>query len=106
MVVQGFPTPPLARGGAIPTFSAFMFYTYLLKSKKDNGFYVGCSSNLRLRFGQHSKGLVDSTKHRRPLELVYYEAYSTMELARERESKLKDFGSSYVALLKRLKLRD
>jgi predicted GIY-YIG superfamily endonuclease len=75
MVVQGSPTPPLARSGAIPIF--YMYYVYLLKSKKDSGFYIGYSSDLRRRFTEHTEGRVESTKNRRPLELIYYESYNT-----------------------------
>jgi putative endonuclease len=104
MVVRRFPTPPLARGGAIPLLK-IMYYVYLLRSAKDDGFYIGYSSDLRLRFQEHNNGEVKSTKYRRPLELIYYEAYFKKELAEERERKLKQFGSSYIALLKRLKLK-
>jgi putative endonuclease len=79
-----------------------MYYVYLLRSKKDLGFYIGYTADLRKRFIDHIEGLVESTKHRRPLELIYYEAYLSEVMAREREEKLKDFGSAYVALLKRL----
>jgi len=82
-----------------------MYYVYLLKSKKDNSYYIGFTSDLRLRFLQHKKGEVKSTNYRRPLELIYYESYLAKELAEERERKLKQFGSAYSALLKRLKLK-
>ena len=51
-----------------------MYYTYVLKSDKDNNFYVGFTKDLKQRFDQHNKGNVESTRHRRPLNLVYYEA--------------------------------
>lgn len=82
-----------------------MFYVYLLRSIKDDGFYIGYSSDLRLRFKEHCDGEVKSTKHRRPVELIYYEAYFERELAEGRERKLKQFGSAYNGLLKRLKLK-
>ena len=82
-----------------------MYYVYLLQSQKDKGFYIGYSSDLRLRLIEHQKGEVKSTRHRRPLELIYYEAYNNISLAEERERQLKNFGSAYYALLKRLKLR-
>jgi hypothetical protein len=37
-------------------------------------------------------------------DLVYYEAYPTELAAKEREKKLKQFGSSYHGLVKRLKI--
>lgn len=82
-----------------------MFYVYLLQSIKDDGFYIGYSSDLKLRFQDHNNGKVESTKHRRPFKLIYYEAYFKKELAEERERKLKQFGSAYNGLLKRLKLK-
>lgn len=78
---------------------------YLLKSKKDDRLYIGYSSDLQRRFKEHCGGLVDATRNRRPVELIYYESYSDEALARERESNLKQFGSAYTGLLKRLKLK-
>ena len=49
-----------------------MFYTYVLFSLKDKKLYAGYSKDVKLRFEQHKKGLVESTKNRRPLELIYY----------------------------------
>jgi len=36
-------------------------------------FYLGFSKNLHNRLEEHNNGLVKSTKHRIPLELVYWE---------------------------------
>ena len=68
-----------------------MYYTYILKSKKDGQLYAGSTNNLRLRFEQHKKGAVPATKHRRPLELIYYEACLTEADARRRERTFKSY---------------
>jgi len=68
-----------------------MYYTYVLQSKKDDKFYVGFAKDLKLRFEQHSKGLVDSTRDRRPLTLIYYEACLNQEDAAKREKYLKSY---------------
>ncbi len=68
-----------------------MYYTYILKSKKDNKFYTGYTKNLKLRFEQHCEGLVESTKNRRPLLLVYYEACLNQQDATHREKYLKTY---------------
>jgi len=74
-----------------------MFYTYILKSLKDNDLYIGYSENLRKRFNEHLAGLVDATKNRRPLKLVYYEACQKKEKAAEREKYFKTgFGRRYL----------
>jgi len=51
-----------------------MQYVYVLGSEKDREKYVGYTKNLKLRLELHNKGLVNSTKNRRPLILIYYEA--------------------------------
>ena len=68
-----------------------MFYTYVLQSEKDGKFYVGFTKNLELRFEQHNKGLVESTKNRTPLQLIYFEACLSQEDATRREKYLKSF---------------
>ena len=67
------------------------FYVYVLLSEKDNKFYTGYTSNLTQRMNQHFKGQVDSTKNRRPLKLIYYEACLSQEDALHREKYLKTF---------------
>lgn len=74
-----------------------MFYTYILKSNKDGKLYVGWTNNLTKRFIDHQKGLVESTKKRLPVELVYYEACLNKEAAIKREKQLKTgFGRRYL----------
>jgi putative endonuclease len=69
-----------------------MFYTYVLQSEKDGNFYAGFTKDLKLRFDQHKKGQVESTKERRPLKLVYYEACLKQEDALKRESYFKTYN--------------
>ena len=79
-----------------------MYYTYVLQSSKDSNFYVGFTQDLKQRFEEHEKGRVDSTKNRRPLKLVYYEACIDRNDATNREKHLKThYGKMY--LKKRLK---
>jgi len=74
-----------------------MFYTYVLKSKKDKNLYIGFSSDLKRRILEHNKGFVEVTKNRRPLELVYYEACCSEAKAVKREKMLKTgYGRSYL----------
>ena len=68
-----------------------MYYTYILKSKKDNKFYTGCTKDLKLRFEQHQKGLVESTRSRNPFVLIYYEACLNKNDAYHREKYLKTY---------------
>ena len=68
-----------------------MYYTYVLRSEKDNKFYVGFTKNLKLKFEKHSKGQVESTRNRRPLNLIYYEACLSQNDATKREKYLKSY---------------
>jgi putative endonuclease len=66
-----------------------MYYTYVLQSEKDNAFYIGFTEDLKLRFEHHSKGQVVSTRNRRPLKLIYYEACVTQKEQQTVKSILK-----------------
>lgn len=74
-----------------------MFYTYVLRSKKDEELYIGWTDNLKNRINAHRKGLVESTSYRLPVELVYYEACTDKKKAIDREKQLKTgFGRAYL----------
>ena len=74
-----------------------MHYTYILQSKKDNKFYIGFTNDLKVRFKQHNEGEVQSTKERRPFELVYYEACLDKQDALKREKYFKTgFGRRFL----------
>ena len=66
-----------------------MFYVYLLHSAKDNGFYIGFSTDLKRRLSEHKRGASFATKSRGPWKLIYYEAYTEREDAEGREKFLK-----------------
>jgi len=71
-----------------------MYYVYILKSSKDGKIYTGYTSDLKRRVLQHKTGKVRSTTLRRPLKLIYYEAYSNKEDAQVREKYLKGGGKA------------
>ena len=74
-----------------------MFYVYVLFSKKDDKFYTGYTKELKQRIIQHNKGLVESTRERRSLKLVYYEACLNQKDALKREKYLKStYGKRYI----------
>jgi putative endonuclease len=66
-----------------------MFCVYLLRSFLTGEHYTGSTHNHEQRLGQHNDGLVRSTKHARPWELIYYEEYPTRAEAVRRERFLK-----------------
>ena len=79
-----------------------MYYTYVLRSEADGQFYTGYTQDLKLRFKQHNKGEVESTKRRLPLKLIYYEACINKKDATKRESYFKTYNGKRF-LHKRLK---
>lgn len=64
-------------------------YVYILRSLKDRLFYIGYSENLKTRVRDHNSGKNVSTKDRRPLELIFYEAFPSKKDALRRESYFK-----------------
>lgn len=53
-----------------------MYYVYVLKGSKDYKLYIGKTSDLKKRIKKHINGEVLATKGRRPLKLIYYEAFN------------------------------
>ena len=79
-----------------------MFYFYILKSVRDKKLYAGFSEDLQKRFKEHGRGRVNSTKNRRPLDLIYYEAYKSEKDARNRERQIKKRANALISLKRRL----
>lgn len=66
-----------------------MNFTYILKCV-DGSLYTGWTNNLEKRVADHNAGKgAKYTKGRRPVELVYFEAFETKEEAMRREYALK-----------------
>lgn len=65
------------------------FYVYLLKSLRDGRWYIGSTHDLKHRLKLHNSGAVESTRARRPLQLIFYEAYLDEQDAKRRESYFK-----------------
>ena len=62
-----------------------MFYTYILKSLKDQTYYYGSTQNLKERLRIHNSGKVRYTKGHLPYALHYYEPFETRKEASARE---------------------
>ena len=66
-----------------------MNYTYLVRCA-DGSLYCGWTNRLEERIRAHNEGKgAKYTKSRRPVELVYYEAFATKEEAMRREAAIK-----------------
>ena len=74
-----------------------MHYTYVLLSMKDRKFYGGYTTDLQKRLAEHNLGKVASTKQRRPLRVIYYEACGNKQDALRWERYLKTtWGKRYL----------
>jgi len=63
-----------------------MYYTYVLKSEKNERQYVGSTDNLKRRLEEHNTGTGGAySSKNRPFKLIYYEAYISYDLARKSE---------------------
>ena len=66
-----------------------MNYTYIVKCR-DNTYYTGWTKDLDRRMKAHNSGTgAKYTRSRRPVRLVYYEAYRTKEEAMRRQREIK-----------------
>ena len=76
-----------------------MYYVYSLKC--NNGFYIGCTDNLKDRLARHQKGHVPATKARLPVTLDFYLATKSKQKAFELEKYFKS-GSGRAFIKKHL----
>lgn len=67
-------------------------FTYILKCS-DGSLYTGWTNDLERRVKAHNTGKgAKYTKSRRPVELVYFEAFSTKQEAMRREWEIKQLS--------------
>lgn len=64
-----------------------MYYVYSLKCK--DGYYIGCTDDLKNRIDRHQKGHVPATKDRLPISLEFYIAIQDKYKAFELEKYFK-----------------
>ncbi|MFA6215364.1 MAG: GIY-YIG nuclease family protein [Patescibacteria group bacterium] len=77
-----------------------MYYIYSLKCK--DGYYVGCTNDLKSRFKRHKFGQVPATANRLPIKLEFYIAFADKYIAYDFEKYLKS-GSGRAFVKKHFK---
>jgi putative endonuclease len=68
-----------------------MYYLYILRCS-DNSLYCGQTNNLKRRVYEHNFDKNKSAKYlraKKPVKLVYFEKYPTLQKAMKRESEIK-----------------
>ena len=66
------------------------YYTYIMSSKNNTTLYIGVTNDLNRRVQEHKSGEIPGfTKKYYCTKLVYYESFSDINQAIEREKQLK-----------------
>ena len=74
-----------------------IYYTYVLRSEKDDKYYIGSTCDLKRRLKSHNNGRVVATRNRRPFKLVYFEAGTDKNKSLLREKYFKSgFGRKFL----------
>ena len=71
-------------------------YIYILRSEKNDSFYIGSTIDVPNRFNEHNAGLVKATKYLAPWKLAFSKRCDTIRKARQLEYKLKKFKSRKI----------
>ena len=78
-----------------------MYYFYIVRCA-DNSLYCGQTNNLKRRITEHNSNSSKSAKYlraKKPVKLVYFEKYSTLQEAMQREYKVKKFTKAKKEIL-------
>ncbi|KAF0152590.1 MAG: excinuclease ABC subunit C [Ignavibacteria bacterium] len=70
------------------------FTFFLVKRTKKR--YIGFTNDIEKRLTQHNSGLVTSTRHRRPLNLIYSETFESKTDAMKREKEIKNKKGKFI----------
>lgn len=73
-----------------------MYYTYILKSLKNNDIYIGSTENIDNRIKKHNSGKVKSTKGYRPWVLLETKEFETRGEAFKKRNVLEKWSTKRV----------
>ena len=74
-----------------------MYWVYILKSLKDNGYYTGSTGKLNDRIKRHMQGRSKATKSRRPLRLIFKKSFIITNEALKLKQKIKQHKSKNIS---------
>lgn len=70
-----------------------VYYVYILTNYTKTVLYVGVTNNLNRRFHEHKNGLVEGfTKKYQIKYLVYFESFTDIKVAIQREKQIKTWS--------------
>ncbi len=68
------------------------YYVYILAKERNGVLYIGVTSDLIKRVWEHKNNVMEGfTKRYQVHDLVYYEEYGSVEVALNREKRLKEW---------------
>ena len=71
-------------------------FVYIMASQRNGTIYIGVTSDLAKRVSEHREGIVSGfTKKHRCRLLVWYEAHDSIEAARQRELRMKEWKRAW-----------
>ena len=85
-------SPPKPRRRRATTF---MYYVYILRSERDDSYYVGTTTDIDKRLREHNSGFGRYSSTHRPFRLSWYCAFFSKEQAYDFEKYLKS-GSGFA----------
>lgn len=72
------------------------YYVYILASKRNGTLYIGVTSDIVRRVGQHRERLIDGFTQRYDIKrLVWFETHEDVKAAITREKQLKKWNRSW-----------
>lgn len=71
-------------------------YVYILKSLKNDRYYIGSTNNIFRRLTEHNSSKCKYTSESGPWEIVFSQEFETIKLARHIEYMLKKLKSKKV----------
>jgi putative endonuclease len=69
------------------------YFVYILKSLKEESYYVDSTQDLKPRLERHNQGQSKYTKAKRPWQLIYFEEYTKRSVATRQEREIKSHKS-------------
>ena len=86
---SGLGRPDLRIGKIVSLRTEIMFYVYIIRSEKNNKYYIGYTSDVERRIEYHNNGMSRYTRNKGRWKLVYKEEYKNKTEALKRENEIK-----------------